>query len=614
MLEASSRSAVERQPPIAKRISGFLATASDNAVKLATLCSPFSRVSFPLLFLLGRSIDRGVTATDIAEVVLSGLFTVDPQEDGSTSLHLHDEAKTVLAGRLSKRDARRSFNSLSGSIEERQGPRRDFLIAAQSAQGTEMVPVTTEPFATASQELQTILAGASGTWKHPRPPAPSGSSGNRPRTTSPSAQAEVDAFGPSFFLSYAPVAPLRGDRSDPYYWVKRFFHELAAEVRSLDGNLRQGFIADHVPPGANPETLTARNLASCRIFVPLYSDDYFDDEQCGREWAVFERRRQLRQARTGDDGDSIVPVLWTRPGREDWPPCAHRIRPHPLLSSDLYQRLGLFELIRLHERAYREVLRLLARDIVRRAHTEAPPVTAEDALSWETPAFPVPGRSTRQLFIRVVAGIRRETPNDRNPEYYGDRPEDWRPYHPESAEPIALRAARIARSLGYRPEITGLTSTSPEAKTSSQQKPLDAQFHQPPAASILLADPWHFRGLRERRYLERVDQHRKEWVRLMVPWCATDRETAGHRTSLESHVRDAVPWMIQGWRRTCPQGLIDLATVEEFDLALPIVIDRARHHFLNNIRPTRDSTLSSDYSGRPRAAPPPEDVLPPDGS
>jgi len=155
--------------------------------------------------------------------------------------------------------------------------------------------------------------------------------GPNPAESAPSTPPELDAFGPGFFLSYPRVAPLRGDRSDPDYWVKRFFHELATEIRSLDGALRHG---------ANPETPTARNLASCRIFVPLYGDDYFDDEQCGREWAVFEQRRQLRRARTGDDGDSIVPVLWTRQGREDWPPAAHRIRPHPLLSNDLYQRLG----------------------------------------------------------------------------------------------------------------------------------------------------------------------------------------------------------------------------------------------------------------------------------
>jgi FxsC-like protein len=436
--------------------------------------------------------------------------------------------------------------------------------------------------------------------------------GPNPPESAPSSSAEFDAFGPAFFLSYSRVAPLRGDRSDPDYWVKRFFHELAAEIRSLDANLRHGFIADHVPPGSSPETMTARSLAACRIFVPLYGDEYFEDEVCGREWTVFEQRRALRRARTGDDGESIVPVLWTRQGREDWPDVARRTRPGPLLSNDLYLRLGLFELIRLHERAYHEVVRLLAREIVRRAHTEAPPVAAEDALSWATPAFPAPGRSTRQLFITVVAAVRRSVPPERNSDYYGDRPEDWRPYQPESQEPIAMRAARIARSLGYQPEIRVLSATSPEVKpdvkVNSHVRP-GAPFLQPSAASILLADPWLFQGFRERRNLETVDLRRKEWVRLMVPWCATDREIAERRTSLEAHVHSAVPVMMNSWRRTCQRHLVDLATAEEFDEALPAVIERARNHYLDNSRPSRDAG-SGGYSGRPRLAPPPEDEPP----
>ena len=424
--------------------------------------------------------------------------------------------------------------------------------------------------------------------------------GPKPSESAPPSAAQAEASGPGFFLSYARVPPLRADRSDPDYWVKRFFHELAAEIRALDGGLRNGFIADHVPPGADPAKLTARELATCRIFVPLYADDYFDDEQCGREWAVFEQRRQLRQARTGDRGESIVPVLWTPRQQADWPAEAQHTPVQPLLTAnELYQRLGLYELIRLHERAYREVVRLLAKEIVRRAHTEAPPPAAEDALAWAAPAFFFgQSRTTRRLLITVAAGVRRTLPDHRNPDYYGERPEDWRPYQPEYAEPIALRAARIARTLGYRPEITVLTSTSPEPRMSP-----------PASAGILLADPWRFSGFRERLDLERVDRSRKDWVRLMVPWCLSDLETAQRRTSLESAVRDTAPWMIQSWRRTCPHGLGDLATVEQFDEALPLVIDRARHHFLDNSRPLRDTPLSG-YSGRPRLAPPPEDEPP----
>ena len=429
--------------------------------------------------------------------------------------------------------------------------------------------------------------------------------GPEPAESAPSNRAEPGFFGPGFFLSHARAFPLRGERSDPDYWVERFFHELAHEIRSLDGDLAQGFISGHVRPGEDPEALAARSLASCRIFVPLYSDDYFADEECGREWAVFEQRRKLRRARTGDDGDSILPVLWTRQVRREWPECARRVRPRPSPADGLYERLGLFELIRLHEPAYREVARLLAEEIVRRAHTEAPPVAAPDALSSVDPAFPDSPPTTRRLFIRVVAGVRRDIPSERSAGYYGDHPEDWRPYHPESPEPIAARAARIARGLGYRPEVSVLSSTSPETRMNGPRQPLEARRLQPPAASVVLADPWHFRRHLERRDLERVDRHRREWVRLMVPWCATDHETSGHRPSLESHIRDAAPWMSLSWRRTCPPRLENLATAEEFDLALPVVIDRARSRLLDRVGPSRDADVPSGaYSGRPRLAPP----------
>jgi FxsC-like protein len=423
-----------------------------------------------------------------------------------------------------------------------------------------------------------------------------------PELVPPSA---AEALGPGFFLSCARVPPLRGERTEPDYWEKKFFHDLNAEVRAWDNGLLAGFFTGYAPPGADPDLHTASKLATCRIFVPLYGDAYFEDDQCGREWAVFAQRRELRRARTGDDGQSIVPVLWLRQPETDWPQCARSLRPEHVVASDLYVRLGLFTLIRLHEQTYREVVKQIARQIVVRARSEAPPPAAEHALASAVPAFPSSAGAQRRLFITVVAGTRQTIPPDRDPDYYGDQPEQWRPYQPAAPEPLADRAALIARGLGYRPEIRALTATSPEAKVSGRPRQ-DPQSLQPPGASILLADPWLFQSYRQRRNLETVDLRKKEWVRLMVPWCAADAETAEHRTSLESHLAGAVPWMSQCWRRTCAAELADLSSADQFDEALPAVIDRARTHFLNNSRPLRD-TLPAHYSGRPRLMPPPDD-------
>lgn len=432
--------------------------------------------------------------------------------------------------------------------------------------------------------------------------------GPRPAESVPSNPAEGDQVGPGFFLSYARIPPLHGDRSDPAYWELIFFHDLLAAVQSRAPELPEGFIAGHVPPGADPEETTGRRLANCRVFVPLYCDDYFVDEQCGREWAVFEERRRLLSARTGDHGSAVLPVLWKTSHRNDRPPCIADTPPARLSGSELYHRLGLNELIRLYQAEYKTVVSRLAELIVWQARTQAPPIAAESALAEAVPAFPSAGHSARRLYITVVANVRSRVPTDRDPDFYGDSPEQWRPYQPADSEPLAHRAARLAQSYGWRPEIGVLTPTSPEARMTAREH-TGSEHRQPPAPAILLADPWQFASYQGRRVLEKVDSWRKDWVRLMVPWSAADRETAEHRTRLESHTRDAVPWMYQSWRRACPQGLEDLATPAEFDEALPAVIDRARSHFLDASRPLRGSPPHR-YSVRPRLVPSPEDETP----
>ena len=52
--------------------------------------------------------------------------------------------------------------------------------------------------------------------------------------------------------------------------------------------------------------MRAPALATCRVFVPLYSSGYFADERCGKEWAYF-----VSRAPAGDrSGAPIVPGVW----------------------------------------------------------------------------------------------------------------------------------------------------------------------------------------------------------------------------------------------------------------------------------------------------------------
>jgi hypothetical protein len=70
--------------------------------------------------------------------------------------------------------------------------------------------------------------------------------------------------------------------------------------------------------------------------------------------------------------------------------------------------------------------------------------------------------------------------------------------------------------------------------------------------------------------------------------------------------------MFQCWQRSLPERLQDLATAEQFDEALLVVIDRARSYLLNASEPLRNVPFNR-YASRPRLVPPPEEDPPEPG-
>jgi hypothetical protein len=99
---------------------------------------------------------------------------------------------------------------------------------------------------------------------------------------------------PYFFLSYAH-SQRNGSGNPPELdiWVKKLFGDLCNQINSLTILPRgwtAGFMDRDLLPGHDwPEGL-ARSLASCRVFVPLYSRRYFESEHCGKEWSAFAQR------------------------------------------------------------------------------------------------------------------------------------------------------------------------------------------------------------------------------------------------------------------------------------------------------------------------------------
>lgn len=124
--------------------------------------------------------------------------------------------------------------------------------------------------------------------------------------------------GPSFLLSYARD----DDEDDPgpgSTIVRVVFESLRMEVARRTGlrpSAHASFIDVAIPVGACWEDQIHEGARTCDVFVAALSPSYFRREWCGREWAIYERRRTAAGAASARE---IVPIRW-RPFPE--PPVA----------------------------------------------------------------------------------------------------------------------------------------------------------------------------------------------------------------------------------------------------------------------------------------------------
>ncbi|WP_199520431.1 TIR-like protein FxsC, partial [Kitasatospora sp. MBT63] len=185
---------------------------------------------------------------------------------------------------------------------------------------------------------------------------------------------------PYFFLSYA-----RGPAAGR--WVEQLFDDLSEEVLQLT-DLPTAVPAGFADRGSELDSWArwqiTEALAGCRVFVPLYSPQYFADDRCGREWYGFARRAERAPRAAAGWSSGIVPVQWLPTEPALLPEPARRLGlehvgpgPDPL-GGGLY---GLMRTGRSRGRYELTVHRLAVR-IVQVAHETRIP--AARPLSWET--------------------------------------------------------------------------------------------------------------------------------------------------------------------------------------------------------------------------------------
>ncbi|MFD8478614.1 SAV_2336 N-terminal domain-related protein [Kitasatospora sp. NPDC059673] len=151
----------------ARRAAAFLHTATPAARRLAALCSPFSRLSLPLLRLVRQEAVPEADTDDLAEVLTAGLLDTRTP----AALTFHPEARAALTPHLTRHDAWTVHAALTHHLATHH-PRPGHAFSAIAPEHLDELPADLQPFATATADLLTLLAPARRRAPRGRPATP----------------------------------------------------------------------------------------------------------------------------------------------------------------------------------------------------------------------------------------------------------------------------------------------------------------------------------------------------------------------------------------------------------------------------------------------------------
>jgi FxsC-like protein len=379
---------------------------------------------------------------------------------------------------------------------------------------------------------------------------------------------------PYFFLGYAhtPERP----------WVEKLFRDICAEVMertTLPVTADVGFMdGSAIPLGGDWREEVARALATCRVFVPLYSPRYFTRIECGFEWHAFAQRILDHRARHPGNPTPIVPALWTPVLNKDMPDAASRIQMNHADLGAEYADEGFYTLIKntLYRQQYVTAVQRLAQHIIRAAETSQLRQCQVRDFGPPRNAFDMPGRrapADRRLTLVVAAPTVDRLPAGRSTDFYGDSSNDWNPFHPASRQPIAEYAAGVARLNSYEPTVLPFDEGYEFLASCEPSEGL----------GLLLVDAWASAEEGIARRLREVDALELDWVATMVLWNMDDAQTRSRADELRERLRALLPHRLGDARPLAPVSPSKIITLERFRARLPDVLDAALFHYLNHV-------------------------------
>lgn len=372
---------------------------------------------------------------------------------------------------------------------------------------------------------------------------------------------------PYFFLSYAHTPKHdQNDRNDPDRWVHKFFGDVCqnilditnahpAEVGFIDRNNRAG--------GIWPVEL-ARALATCRVFVPLYSERYFGSEHCGKEWFAFSRRELNQRARLPSTGSAILPALWSRVKPDLLPDVTKDLQyVHPNFGGT-YADEGFYGIIKLDRfgREYRRLAYRFAQLIVEVAEeTQLEPAEpAKYSLLQSSFGSPdqTPGAAPGMQITLLALDTSTALPAGRSGDYYGRTSRAWRPYHPDYSQPLADYATALAERCGCMPVV---------GSYDEHHRVWMANGH-PIPPGLCLIDPWAAISARHLEQLRHLDEL-ESWVSVLVPWNQHDAELAAAEQVLRQALRQSLGRKMDSVPHGCQLAVDGIPSLPEFGELMP---------------------------------------------
>ncbi|MEV6676437.1 TIR-like protein FxsC [Streptomyces erythrochromogenes] len=547
-------------------VGAFLHRASTPAVRLAVLCSAYPRLSAGMLHLVRQELVPEATPADMAEVVVGGLVSVEEggrEGAGAVTpvLRFRDGVREHLAPRLGARDALRTREAVSRFMAAHaDAPSRFTALVPDTAGDTRITPDQT-PFAQASPQP---LPAPDGFARPARPPVPA-------------------EMRPYFFLSYAHTPRFGASGPDPDMWVERLYRDLSAHVMALTdipAGHPVGFMDREIRSGEGWSDRLGEVLATCRVFVPLYSPRYFASETCGKEWYAFAQRAILHQTRSSSTETAIVPAWWVPVPPDQLPHAAAQLAVTHYALGERYVSDGLYGLIKLRSYAeeYERAVYELAKRIVRVADTaDIPAGRPVDYRSAPSAFGPRRAPGQGDLRIAVAAPTVRDLPDGRDAHYYGAEPEDWNPFHPESSRPLAHVATELAYQNNNQVAVTTLAEeVSRAADGAALSGPL-----------ILLVDRWALRVPALREALAALDVTFRPGTSVVTAWNRSDPQSRAANVELNASLLRAMPKSLA----IRSQQLRSVRGLQEFTEVLPHVVAATyQEHFRHaQVYPPADS-------------------------